>query len=81
MRTVGAYELKTHLARIIADVEAGQTVTVTRHGRPVARITPVTDDLTSRQEAVDALLAFGREHRGALKGLAIRELIDERRKY
>ena len=81
MKTVGAYELKTHLARIIADVEAGETVTVTRHGRPVARITPVGDDAKSRQQAVDALLAFGRKNRGAFKGLSIRELIDEGRKY
>ncbi len=41
MTTVGAYEAKTHLPALLAKVERGETVTITRHGRPVAKLVPV----------------------------------------
>ena len=41
MTTVGAYEAKTHLPRLLEEVEGGGTVTITRHGRPVARLVGV----------------------------------------
>lgn len=40
---VSVYEAKTHLSRLIGDVEAGREVTITRHGRPVARLVPVAE--------------------------------------
>lgn len=41
MTTVSAYEAKTHLPRLIRAVERGETVIITRHGRPVAQLGPV----------------------------------------
>lgn len=38
---VGVRELRDKLSRHLADVQAGRTVTVTDHGRPIARIVPV----------------------------------------
>lgn len=43
MSEVGAYEAKTHLPRLLKQVEAGEIVTITRNGRAVARLTPVSD--------------------------------------
>ena len=40
MREVGAYEAKTHLPRLLDEVEAGQSITITKHGRPVAVLVP-----------------------------------------
>lgn len=40
IRTIQASEAKTHFLRILDEVERGQTITVTRHGRAVARIVP-----------------------------------------
>jgi prevent-host-death family protein len=40
MRRIGAYEAKTHLPRLLDEVEAGETVTITKHGRPVAVLAP-----------------------------------------
>lgn len=54
--TVGAYEAKTHLPALLARVEAGETVTITRHGHPVARLVPVTDGRITNA-AWDELLA------------------------
>lgn len=40
MRAVGAFEAKTHLSELLAAVEQGETVVITRRGRPVARLVP-----------------------------------------
>lgn len=39
-RTVNVHEAKTHLSRLLAEVERGQPVTIARAGRPVARLVP-----------------------------------------
>jgi antitoxin (DNA-binding transcriptional repressor) of toxin-antitoxin stability system len=39
MKKVSIYELKTDLAAIIAEAEAGTEILVTRHNKPVARLT------------------------------------------
>ena len=40
MREIQASEAKTHLPRLLDDVERGETIVITRHGRPIARIVP-----------------------------------------
>jgi len=42
-RSVGALEAKTHLAALLDAVAAGEQITITRHGRPVARLVPPDD--------------------------------------
>ncbi len=79
MKTVGAYEAKTHLARLLDEVEAGETITITRHGVPVATLSPA--DGRVRRERAEAIEALKRFPRIKLKGVTIRELIDEGRRY
>ena len=43
MTTVSAYEAKTHLPRLLRAAERGETVIITRHGKPVAQLGPVED--------------------------------------
>ena len=43
MTTVTAYEAKTHLPRLLRAAERGETVIITRHGKPVAQLGPVED--------------------------------------
>lgn len=38
---IGVRELRDGLSRHLAEVRAGRTLTVTDHGRPVARLVPV----------------------------------------
>ena len=38
MREVQASEAKTHLPQLLDDVERGETIVITRHGRAIARI-------------------------------------------
>lgn len=40
MKSIGAYEAKTHLPRLLDQAAAGETFSITKHGREVARIVP-----------------------------------------
>jgi prevent-host-death family protein len=39
--TIGAFEAKTHLSALLERAEKGESITITKHGRPVARLVPV----------------------------------------
>ena len=41
MREIGAYEAKTHLVKLLEQVEKGERFIITRHGRTVAELAPV----------------------------------------
>jgi prevent-host-death family protein len=43
MSDIGAYEAKTHLPKLLERVQKGERFTITKHGRPVAELTPVAD--------------------------------------
>ncbi|MCY3601417.1 MAG: type II toxin-antitoxin system prevent-host-death family antitoxin [Gemmatimonadetes bacterium] len=74
MDRIGAYEAKTHLPRLLDRVAAGESLTITRHGHPVARLVPVDeDDRTRAREAARRIL----ERRKRLPNRAsITELIE-----
>ena len=80
-RVVGAFDAKTHLSRLLDRVEKGDSITITRHGIPVARLVPVTSavDREHVKRAVEALRTFGKG-RHLPAGLTIRDLIDEGRR-
>lgn len=42
MVTVNLAHAKAHLSELLNQVEAGQEVVITRHGRPVAQLSPVS---------------------------------------
>ena len=78
MRTVGAYEAKTKLSQLLDDVAAGETISITKHGKVVAVLVPPT----ARPNVGDAIDTWRKERRGIVLGpdLSIRELIDEGRR-
>jgi prevent-host-death family protein len=55
MTTVSAYEAKTHLPRLIRAVERGETVIITRHGKPVAQLGPIEDRSTDVAEVIERM--------------------------
>lgn len=74
MSEVGAYEAKTHLPRLLDEVEAGATITITRKGRAVARLTPIQD----AKAAAERILKL---RTGISKGkLSMRLLIEQGRR-
>lgn len=62
MTEVTAYEAKTHLPRLIRAVERGETVVITRHGRPVARLVPFEEQ--DRAEVIEAIERIKRARAG-----------------
>ena len=79
-KEVGAYEAKTRLSELLDRVEAGERITITRHGRPVAHLTPAAGGQESTvDEAIDALLEIRAGHRLG-PDLDTRSLIAEGRK-
>lgn len=40
MTTVGSFEAKTHFARLVDAAHKGNEVTITKHGRPIAKLIP-----------------------------------------
>jgi prevent-host-death family protein len=80
MKQVGVYDAKTHLPKLLDEVERGETVTITRHGRPVARLVPVSGaNKRTVEEAIAAMREFRRGR--SLDGIKIKDLIEEGRKY
>jgi prevent-host-death family protein len=74
MTTVGILEAKTHLSALVDQVQAGQEVTITRHGRPVVRLVAAVNAVnTERSRAAFARIM---ERRKAMKssGLSWQEL-------
>jgi prevent-host-death family protein len=48
MKTVTVHEAKTHLSRLLAEVEKGREVTICRGSNPVARLTVVRPEPARR---------------------------------
>jgi len=76
MPEIGAYEAKTHLPRLLERVQRGERFVITKHGRPVAELVPVTRrDADSLRRDIDEMRAL----RAALadRGLSVSELVGE----
>jgi prevent-host-death family protein len=79
MRSVGAFEAKTHLAALLDAVGAGEQITITRHGRPVARLVPPDDTPpVDLGRTIQALQRFSQGQ--TLEGLSVQELRDAGRR-
>jgi prevent-host-death family protein len=78
--TVGAYQAKTHLSSLLEKVEAGEEITITKHGSPIAKLVPVKKRATAteRAAAIERIKKLGESL--SLGGLKIKNLIAEGRK-
>ncbi|MGA3344340.1 MAG: type II toxin-antitoxin system prevent-host-death family antitoxin [Terracidiphilus sp.] len=72
MQTIQASEAKTHFLRILDDVERGESVIVTRHGKEVALISPKAQmDRERVQRAIEGIL----EIRKRTKPVSLEEIL------
>jgi prevent-host-death family protein len=84
METVGSYEAKTHLPRLLERVERGETFIITRHGKAVARLVPATPTAALPEIAVviEAMRVFQEQEAPTLgDDLSVRDLINEGRRF
>jgi prevent-host-death family protein len=80
VRSVGAYEAKTHLSQLLDDVARGETIAITKHGVTVAVLAPPVE---ARHRDAAAAVERWRRYRDeqgiTLGSLSIRDLIDNGR--
>jgi prevent-host-death family protein len=72
MRHIQASEAKTHLSSLLDDVERGETLVITRHGKPIARLVP---DEAGQKADVEQAIAKIRELRKTFGKMSIEEII------
>ena len=79
METIGAYEAKTHLSKLLERVSKGERITITRHGVPVAvMLPPECQQKPDPGKIISKLRTFRKQYR--LDGLSLREMIEEGRR-
>ena len=71
-RQVNVHAAKTHLSRLLEEVEAGEEIVVARAGRPIARLVPFRPATAPRQPG----LWRGRVHISADFDATPPELLD-----
>ena len=80
METVGSSEAKTHLPSLLAHVAHGEKITITKYGVPVAMLVPV--GAPCKRNATEVIAEIKRLRKGRrLRGVTIRQLIEEGRRY
>ena len=79
MRTLPSSNAKARFAELLDDVERGETVVITRHGRPVARIVPEAGRRRAEiDRAVLAIQAIGKRNGKRNGKVAVDELLSAR---
>ncbi|MEO7666278.1 MAG: type II toxin-antitoxin system prevent-host-death family antitoxin [Dehalococcoidia bacterium] len=78
METVGSYDAKTNLPRLLLRVAEGESVTITKHGVPIAMLVPYPGQpRRNTAKVIEEFIAY----RNTLKPfrMNIREAINEGR--
>jgi prevent-host-death family protein len=72
MKRVQASTAKAQLAELLDAVEKGQTVVITRHGKPIARLVPETDE---RNQDIARAIKEIKELREHIKPTTVEEIL------
>lgn len=77
---MGSYEAKTHLPALLARVEKGAEIIITRREKPIARLVPIpASEAVNRKELVAWMRAFRKTH-VLPKGETTRDLVQAGRR-
>lgn len=77
--SVGAFEAKNRFSELLERVNHGAEVVITKHDRPVAKLVPMSaPGADERKKTTAELRALSKRY--SLKGLSVRDLIDEGRR-
>ena len=72
MREVQASEAKAHLPQLLTEVERGESIIITRHGRAIARIVP---EASERNVAVQRVKEELDRFRRTMPKISVEEII------
>lgn len=71
MREIQSSDAKARLPQLLDEVERGETIIITRHGRPIARLVPEAD---RRREEVRKAMTELREFRKTMPAWTLEEI-------
>jgi prevent-host-death family protein len=72
MKIIGAFDAKTHLSDLLEKVAGGESYLITKRGKPVASLSPVS---TSKKHGPkDHIDGFRKEFAKSLKHFPVREI-------
>ena len=75
MKSVGSYQAKTHLPRLLSQVEKGESITITRRGKPIAILSPAQEPQRRDVKAViEEFRAYSKDPARTSGPLSIREI-------
>lgn len=61
MQSIAAFQAKTHFSALLDQVKKGEEIIITKHGRPVAKLSPITESNPAKiHSAIQRLLQFSR---------------------
>jgi prevent-host-death family protein len=79
-----ASDVKARFSEMLERAEKGESLTITRHGKAVARMVPIVDEdaVARRRAAVEGWIKYRDEHNITLgPDLTIKQLINEGRRF
>lgn len=81
MKSIGAFDAKTHFSQLLLEVEKGGKFIITKHGNEVAMLVPIIKASESNT-TLEAINAIRRLRKGITlgKNLTIKSLREEGRK-
>ena len=83
MREVGIFDARNTFSALIELAEKGEEITITRHGKAVARLVPVLAprDVEKARAAVAAIRELRKQVKPDPEGLTIHDYIEMGRRY
>jgi prevent-host-death family protein len=74
MKTIGAFDAKTHLSELLEKVADGESFVITKRGKPVASLSPVAS--TARHGPKDEIDLFRKQFAKSLGRVSRREFAE-----
>jgi prevent-host-death family protein len=81
MTSISYYEARTHFSELLDQVARGKKILITRRGRPAALLTPPPEEARKDVKRVVEEMKALRRGNTLGKGLSVRDLIEEGRRF
>lgn len=79
-KIIGSFEAKTHLSKLIDNVQNGSEYIITKRGKPAAKLIPIK--LLNNDLDIDYIISQFEKIRNSVKGkVDVRKMVQEGRKY
>jgi len=81
METIGSFEAKTHLSALLDRVAKGETIIISRHGVPAAKLAPLAEpeQRMNHQQIVEEMRALRKRVKPG--NMSLRDMIKQGRRF